>query len=202
MPATEAVSTSEVPLRSSRRNVVPDLLADHINQAVFVVTAVVVGVGYSVLLPFAYTQRVTWHNWHYLDARYVAFSVAFGLTTGWIVAVQTFAMRRVAAQRGSALGGTGAVLGLLPSFLCCTPVVPTVLSFVGLSGATLTRTSGRTQHFFATKQNLILAASLALVVSAAIWGTRRLHRAICMNGTGCVPGNATSSRATEEIGHV
>src|SRR5712691_6060304 len=75
-----------------------DLLRDHVNQTVFVLVAIAVGVAYSVLLPYSFTQRVSWHNWHYLDSRYVMFSVAFGVATGWIVAVQTYAMRRVIEQ--------------------------------------------------------------------------------------------------------
>ena len=44
--------------------VVHDLLHDHVSQATFVIVGVVVALGYSVLLPFAFTQRVSWHNWH------------------------------------------------------------------------------------------------------------------------------------------
>lgn len=187
---------SAIHVDSTRRRVLHELMHDHPTQLIFVLTAAIVGVAYSVLLPFGFTQRITWRNWHYLDARYVAFSVAFGLATGWMVAAQTFAMRRVAAQRGAAIGGTGAVLGLVPSFLCCTPIVPTILGFVGLSGASLARTSGRTQYFFETRQNLILAASLAVVLLADLWTARRIVRSECF-ADGCT---LSASDPGEEAG--
>ena len=62
-------------------------------------------VGYSVMLPFAYTQRISFRNWHYLDTRYVAFSIAFGVATGWLLMSQTYAIRRVVRSRGGMVGG-------------------------------------------------------------------------------------------------
>ena len=154
-------------------------------KSFFVLVATFVAVGYSVLLPFAFTQRISWRNWHYLDSRFIAFSVGFGLTMGWLVMTQTYAVHRVLRQRGGALGGAGAFVGLLPSLVCCTPIVPTVLGFIGLSGTSLAHTSGRTQYFFATRQNLILGASLGVTVLAGIWATRRLVRAACLTDDRC-----------------
>jgi hypothetical protein len=170
-------------------NPIRNMVNDHVCQVVFIVVAAIVGIAYSVLLPFGFTQRLTWH---YLDARYITFSVAFGVATGWMIAVQTYALRHVITRRGAGLGGTGAALGLVPSLLCCSPIVPTLLGLIGLSGASLARASGRTQYFFETKQNLILLASLALVVVADMWATRRVVRARCFNTTGCLAHDATS----------
>lgn len=164
-------------------SVLREFCRDHVNQLVFVVVATAVGLGYSILLPFAFTQRMSLRNWHYLDARFVAFSAAFGLAMGWIITAQIFAIRRVTRQRGGALAGTGAFIALLASMLCCTPIVPTILGFAGLSGISLAHTSGRVQYFFATKENLILAASLGLLVIAAVWSTSRIVRAACVDGS-------------------
>jgi hypothetical protein len=176
------------------RFAVRELTRDHVNQAVFVFVTLVVGLGYSLLLPFSFTQRLSLDNWQYLDARFVVFSLAFGLAMGWLIATQTYAMRRVIHQRGGTLAGTGAVLGVLPSLLCCSPVVPTLLGFVGLSGVGLSHASGRIQSFFATNQNLILAVSLAVVVLAALTVTRRIVRAVCLNHEGCEPERIKSHR--------
>ena len=40
-----------------------DLSTDRVNQVVFATVALMVGVGYSVMLPYAYTQRVSFRNW-------------------------------------------------------------------------------------------------------------------------------------------
>jgi hypothetical protein len=117
---------------AASRRVLHDMVHDHISQAAFVVAAAIVGIGYSLLLPFDITQRLTWHNWQYLNLRFVLLSIAFGVVMGWVVMVQVCAMRRILTRSGSTLGSASAAgHGLLPSFLCCTPIVPTVVSFIG-----------------------------------------------------------------------
>ena len=178
-------ASPELPARTSR-GVLNQIVTDHFSQFIFVATAVVVGLAYTVLLPFGYTQRLSLHNWNYLDTRFIAFSLAFGLVTGWIVTVQVFAMRRIVAQRSATLGSAGAAtVGLLPSLLCCSPVVPTLLGLFGVSGISLSHTTGRVQYFFASEQNAILLVSLAMVVGAAVWSSRRVVRAACLTDETC-----------------
>jgi hypothetical protein len=163
---------------------------------IFVAVTAVVALGYSILLPFAFTQRLSLHNWHYLDGRYLAFSLAFGLSIGWLLMVQLHALRRVMRLRGAGVGGTAAAIGVLPSLLCCTPIVPTLLGLVGLSGASLGQTSGSIQSFFATKQDLILGTSLAVIVIAGLWSTRRVIRAACFVGDDCDTPDTPQSETT------
>ena len=171
-------------LRSSRA-VVGWVLHDRASQAVFLTTSGLVTLAYSLLLPYSFTQRLSLHNWHFLDARLLAFSIAFGIGVGGLLTLQLYGMRRAARSRGGGLGGAAAGLGVLPSLLCCTPIVPIVLGFVGFSGASLIQTSGKVQSFFATKQNLILGTSLFLIAVAVIWATRRIANASCTGGEGC-----------------
>lgn len=171
--------------RSALATIFGEIVHDRGNQAVFAVVSALVTLAYSLLLPFSFTQRISFHNWHYLDARLLAFSVAFGLTIGWLVTLQIYATRRLIRASGAGIGSTAAGLGVVPSLLCCTPIVPTVLGLVGLSGAGLSQTSGRIQSFFATQQDLILGASLAVIVMAGLWATRRIVRAVCLTSDGC-----------------
>jgi hypothetical protein len=161
--------------------VIAEIVRDRVNQVTFLVVSGLVALGYSILLPFAFTQRLSLHNWHYLDGRYLAFSLAFGLSIGWLLTLQLYAVRRVMHQRGVGLGGTAAAVGVLPSLLCCTPIVPTLLGLFGVSGASLSQTSGGIQSFFANQQNLILASSLAVILIASLWATRRIIRAACLD---------------------
>lgn len=165
--------------------VLAQIVHDRVSKAVFVLVSAVVTLVYSLLLPYSFTQRVSFHNWHYLDTRLFAFSVAFGLTIGWLVTLEVYATRRLIRAPGTGIGGTAAGVGVLPSLLCCTPVVPTLLGFVGLSGAGLTQTTGRVQSFFANNQNLILGASLLLIAAAAAWATRRIVRTACLDSATC-----------------
>jgi hypothetical protein len=165
--------------------VIKDIVGDHVNLAIFFAATCLVAFGYSLFLPFEFTQRLTLHNWAYVDGRLIAFSVAFGVAVGWMAAVQVHALRQVIRRRGNSLGAVGAVFAALPSLLCCTPVVPTILGAVGVSGVSLAHTSGRIQSFFATNQNAILSASVALVVTAAVWATQRVAHADCLHPAGC-----------------
>jgi hypothetical protein len=174
--------------RRSWLAVTRQVATDRIDQLVFVAVAVAVGFGYSVLLPFDFTQRISFANWHYLDARYLIFTVAFALGMAWVLTLQVHAMRRIArdaatrapARHNGPVGALAAVVSLLPSFLCCSPVVPTVVSLFGLSAATRLHTTGRIQYFFATKQDGLLIAALALLVASGLWSTRKLARARCL----------------------
>lgn len=167
-----------------------EVAADRIDRAVFVVVAGAVGFGYSILLPFDYTQRIAFANWQYFDVRYVVFDVAFALAMAFVITLQVHAMRRVVANarvEGGRRGGLGGVLAaivsLAPSFLCCSPIVPTLVGVLGLSAATRLRTTGTVTGFFATKQNLLLGAALVLLLGSGLWSMRKLARARCLDGS-------------------
>ena len=174
------------------------IAADHLNQAVFGVSAGLIGFGYSLLLPFEYTQRLAWANWHYLNGRLIAYSVAFAIGVAWIVTVQFHATRQVLRRRGGSAGAVGAVLGVVPSLLCCTPVVPSALGALGLSGVSLAHASGRIQSFFAVNQNAILAASLGLVVAAAVRAAHRAAHADRVSADGCPADNTRADLSDPE----
>ena len=179
-----------------------EVATDRIDNAVFLTVALVVGFGYSVLLPFDFTQRISFANWHYLDARYLIFTVAFALGMAWVLTLQVHAMRCIArdatrapARHNGPVGALAAVVSLLPSFLCCSPVVPTVVSLFGLSAATRLHTTGRIQYFFATKQDWLLVGALALLVASGLWSTRKLARARCL-AEQCRPASGASRVAS------
>jgi hypothetical protein len=170
-----------------------EVASDRTDRVVFVTTAALVGVAYSLLLPFAYTQRISFANWRYLDARYLAFSVAFALGIGALSTLQVHAVRRVtrAAARQRAAGSTGplgvfaAGVSVLPSLLCCSPILPTLIGLLGLSATTRLDTTVQLQHFFATKENLLLGGALALLLCSGLWSMRKLARAACLDDEGC-----------------
>ncbi len=170
-----------------------EVATDPTDRVVFVITAALVGFGYSLLLPFAYTQRISLANWRYLDARYLAFSLSFALGIAWLLTLQTHAVRRVqrAAARQRAAGSTrtlgllAAVISVMPSLLCCSPILPTLIGVLGLSATTRLDTTVGLQHFFATKENLLLVGALALLVGSGLWSMRKLARAACLADGGC-----------------
>jgi hypothetical protein len=197
---THPQSTADAPPARRWGAVTGEVMAGKVNRIVFAATAVVVGFGYSVLLPFGFTQRVSLANWRYLDARYLGFTVAFALGMACVLTLQVHAMRRVARNAGAAsgprqpgpLGAIAAVISLLPSLLCCSPIVPALVGLLGLSATTRLRATGRITYFFATREDLLLLGALGLLVASVAWSMRKLSRAACLADEACAPASSAS----------
>jgi hypothetical protein len=187
--ATAMTPTATAPPsgRVTSRAALREVLGTPGRIAGLLVVAAVVAFFYTLLLPFDYTQRFELANWDYLSAYLLIWAIVLGLAMGLVLSIQVYAMRRIAAARAAsgAAGGVAFVASLLPSFLCCTPIVPSVLAFVGVSGVGLYTTTGTLQHFFAVHQTEFLAASFALLVLMAWWGLRKVARASCLSEEGC-----------------
>src|SRR5579875_3636656 len=191
--ASSAVAVSSGSRSRAWGDLVRAIARDRTDRAVFAVSVVVVGFGYSLLLPYAFTQRLSLANWSYLDARYVAFTVAFALGLGWLMTLQVHAVRRLAhaAARERAAGRAGpagvlaAVVSVLPSLLCCSPILPTLIGVIGLSATARLSTTVELQHFFATEENLLLLGALSLLLLSCLWSMRKLARASCLEGECC-----------------
>lgn len=152
------------------------------SRGLFAIFASVATLFYTVLLPFKYTQRISFANWHYLDAETASFSLIFGVLLAWLVVANVYSLRGVVRKSG-ARAGVGAVLGsLLPSLLCCTPVIPTVLGLVGVSSIGIYSWSGRIQSFFALDETYFLVASAAVLLASALWTWRSITTALCLRG--------------------
>jgi len=186
--------TSRTPL-SARRPSPPagsalrSVMTDWANLLLFAVLAVAFTAGYSLTLPFAFTQRLSLRNWQFLTPRLLGFAIALGIGMAFLLTVQVHAFRRAAAARRAsgdkALSGFALVVSLLPTFLCCTPVIPTVLATFGLSAISVYSTTRSLQRFFEIHQTAFIAASLALLALTTWSSVRRVARAACLNDTGC-----------------
>lgn len=167
--------------------VVREVAGDRVDRTVATV-AVAVGFAFSILLPFNFTQRVSLANWQYFDARYAAFTLAFAVGMAWLVTLQVRAMRVVARnasalaarRRGGPFGAVATIVSLVPSFLCCSPIVPTLVGVLGLSATARLRTTGKITYFFASNQNLLLLGALTLLVVSGLWSMHKLARARCL----------------------
>ena len=184
---TAAMSPGQPASHGSLRAAACDVVTDRTSQIVFGLFALAVAFVYSILLPFDFTQRVSFQNWHYLTAYLLVWAIALGAGMGVVISVQVYAMRRIVRSRTApgVAGGVAFVGSLMPSFLCCTPIIPTVLSFVGVSGVGLYGTTGTLQHFFATNQTDFLAGSIVLLALSSWWGLRKVATASCRAGAVC-----------------
>ena len=134
---------------------------------------------YSLLLPFSFSQRVAFSNWSYLDPYMVMWSLVLGTAMSLVLMIQITAMRSVLSAGTTSLTGLAFLASVIPSFLCCTPIVPTLLAFVGFSSLGLYETTGGIQYFFATQQTLFLSSSLAILLLSIWWSSLRLCNARC-----------------------
>jgi hypothetical protein len=180
-----------------------EVAGDRVDRIVFAAVVAVAGFGYSVLLPFNYTQRVSLANWQYFGPRYAAFTAAFAVGLAWVVTLQVHAMRRITRntgagrpRRGGLAGTVAAVVSVAPSLLCCSPVVPTLVALIGLPAATQLETTGTITYFFAARQDWLLGGTLALLAASGAWSVRKLARAACLAPEGCeVPAAHTARTA-------
>jgi hypothetical protein len=201
------VETAAAPAPRRWREVTREVAGDRVGQVVFAVVAVAAGFGYSILLPYDYTLRLSTANWQFFGPRYAAFTVAFALGLAWVITLQVHAVRRVARTAAAArprrtgpAGALAAVVSLLPSFLCCSPIVPTLVGLIGLPVATQLRTTGTITYFFATKQNWLLGGALALLVISGAWSVRKLARAECLaDGCCAVPEEAVGAQQPARV---
>jgi hypothetical protein len=168
-----------------------DVLATPWRGLAFAVTAAAVTFLYTILLPFAFTQRFGLGNWRYLNGPSLAWSLILGMGMALVLMTQVHAAREVTAARSGALGGVAFVTSLLPSFLCCTPIIPTLLTFVGFSAVSVYGLTGGLQHFFATHETEFLVGSVALLLLSAWWSLRSIAGAACLAGA-CAAGAGTT----------
>lgn len=167
--------------------VLREVAGDRVSQVLFVTVALAAGVAYSVLLPFDFTLRISLANWQFFSLRYALFAIGLALGLAWLVTLQIYATRRIARRAagrwrgGEMTGAAGAVISLLPSFLCCSPIVPTIVGLLGLPVATQLSTTGDIAYFFAANQNWLLAGALVLLAASGAWALRKLARAACLH---------------------
>jgi len=204
LASVSALPADRAKKQGTLRAGVVEVLGTRGRFAGFAMVAGAVTLLYTILLPFDYTQRFELANWHYLDAYLLAWAIVLGLGMGFVVSVQVYAMRRIAAARvaSGAVGGLAFVGSLLPSFLCCTPIIPTLLAFVGVSGVGLYGTTGTLQHFFAVHQTEFLSASLVLLLVTGWWGLHKVARSACLSEEGCAieeRGAAEKECAVEDL---
>jgi hypothetical protein len=196
----DAPAPMVAPRAASSIKLLAAVARNRVNQVVFLATGIVVALLYSLLLPFDYTQRFSFVNWQYLDARLIAWSIVLGLGMAAVIVLQVHAMRRIAdaRTRTGAVGGLAFVGSVLPSLLCCTPVIPTVLAFVGFSTVSVYGTTGTLQHFFATNQTQFFVGSLLVMTLTAWWSIHRITKATCLTDGCKVEGTERTSDSLDE----
>jgi len=130
---------------------------------------------YAVALPAAYTGgRMGWISLRFLTPTLGLFALLLSALVALSLTFSAYGFRQAASlTQGS--GAVSIVLSLLPSLLCCTPVVPTALALLGASATTIFTVGGRIQGIFATYEFHFLSAAALLLLYAVHRGARQLQ---------------------------
>ena len=185
MGNTAAARTAFGHLRSSW-NGISEAARTRSCRVLFVIVFASGAFTYSILLPFKYTQHLSFSNLNYLDFRLAAFSIAYGLAFGTVVTLQvyTFSKFTSVGRKSGAATTLSTAASLLSCLACCSPLIPSVLSILGLSGIVLLTTSIPIEHFLATNQNILLSGGLILLVFSGLWSAKRVVTPSCVINAG------------------
>lgn len=120
---------------------------------------------YLVTLPAAYTGgTVGLVSVRYLNPGLVFFSFTLALLLSLVLTLNIYGVRASLRRRGAGLSATGVIASLVPSSLCCTSLVPTLLAAVGASTPQIFRVTGLIQGTVAGYESLFLVSALILLL--------------------------------------
>lgn len=122
---------------------------------------------YLFTLPAVYTGGVVGLiSLKYLTAELALFSIALALFLSLTLTLNIHAFRASSKSRSRGAGvSSGAILAsLLPSGVCCTSLVPSLLAILGASTPQIFGMTGRIQGFVASNETAFLAFALVLVL--------------------------------------
>jgi fermentation-respiration switch protein FrsA (DUF1100 family) len=123
--------------------------------------------GYLVTLPASYTGgTIGVRNLRYLNAELVCFSVALATLLSLTLALNVYAFRASMRGRGAGLSAAAVLASLVPSSLCCTSLVPSLLAALGASTPQIFGLAGRVQGTVARYEVLFLVAALLLLLGS------------------------------------
>ena len=130
---------------------------------------------YAFILPATYTGgMIGWVSLRYLNLELGLISLALAAALSLALTLNVYAYRAAADRRSCSVIAGGMFSSILPTSICCTPVVPTLLAFLGASTPQIFGIGGQVQGFFATYEMPILLLALALMVFAVHLAAKKL----------------------------
>ncbi|MCI4352980.1 MAG: hypothetical protein L3K14_06290 [Thermoplasmata archaeon] len=133
----------------------------------YVGLAVLTGFAYALLLPGLLLGSFELVALHFLTWTQAVFAVAMGLLIPMVVLLNVYLWRHPACvvsttgPRGRS-AASGALLGILPNALCCSPVLPTLVAVFAAGGSAVAITAPL-QYFFATYEAPFYAVAALLM---------------------------------------
>lgn len=131
---------------------------------------------YLMTLPASYTGgRIGPAALRFLDAKLMVLSVVMAALIALIIPLLVYLLRQ--GQRANKASATGGLfVGILTPILCCSPILPVVLSFLAAFFPSLIAPFGwQLQGFIATHQTELFIAAILLLGVALYQNARRVN---------------------------
>ena len=128
---------------------------------------------YLLVLPASYTgARIGLISLAYLTPRLAAFALTFAALLGLVVPMTLFVMREGRKARKATTAGS-LVVSLLTPLLCCSPLLPAVMSVAAATLPFLTTSAGlKVQRFIVTYETELYLGAV-LLLALAVWQNAR-----------------------------
>ncbi len=122
---------------------------------------------YAFTLPATYTGgTIGLVSLRYLNLELGLISLALAAALSLALTLNVYAYRAMADRRSCRVTAGAMFSSILPTSICCTPVVPTLLAVLGASTPQIFGIGGQIQGFFATYEMPILMLALAFMIFA------------------------------------
>lgn len=130
---------------------------------------------YLLTLPSSYTGgRIGLISFHFLTAKMIIFAVIFALLLSVLIPFIAFLINR--SRKGHTTTAAGGILvSIITPFLCCSPLLPVVLGFIGSIIPILPGSFGLTvQAFVATHETEIYMGVVVLLLISIYQNSRSI----------------------------
>jgi hypothetical protein len=122
---------------------------------------------YLVMLPATYTGgAVGWVSLRYLNVELSLTALILALLLSVVLTLNVYSARIALRQQGTGLSVGAVLASLVPSSICCTPLLPSVLAAIGASTPQIFSLTGRIQGTVARYEALFLVLSILLLLVA------------------------------------
>lgn len=122
---------------------------------------------YLVTLPATYTGgAIGWVSLRYLNVELALAAVILALLLSVVLTLNVYSARLALRRQGTGLSVGAVLASLVPSSICCTPLVPSALAVLGASTPQIFSLTGRIQGTVARYEALFLVSSVLLLLAA------------------------------------
>jgi hypothetical protein len=172
-------------MKNPVKNLPPALREVFAQQAAWVIAGVSFVLFLSVYLltlPATFTGgMIGFQALGFLTPALIGWSLFLAFLLSLLIPMTVHLLRRGYKTRGATgTAAGGIVISLLTPLLCCSPILPIVISFLAgwipvLAGGA----SGFVQGFLATHEDLIYSITALILLGAILWDAREITRGAC-----------------------